>query len=172
MKTLLIVIVLLSSASLMTDHTIEEPVKISSDHAHIAEALPLLVGPGNVLAVRELKLKPGVDPEEFERFAIEEFTPVFQQQVPGVSAYILKGERGDKKGRYSFALIFDSVNTRDYYYPFEHGGEASVPKNAEQLWLPARKAIFEDLAKYVEYIGEEGGYTDYVVLGSLVSARN
>lgn len=172
MKTLIVAILLLSSASLMTDHTAEETVTASSDHANIVKALPLIVGPGNVIAVRELQLKPGVDPEEFERFAVEEFTPTFQEQVPGVSAYILKGERGDKKGRYSFALIFDSVNTRDYYYPFEHGGEASVPEHAEALWLPARKAIYEQLIKYVEDIGQQGGYTDYVVLGSLASARN
>lgn len=166
MKTLVIAVLLLSSASLMTDHMAEKPANTSSEHVSIMEALPVVVGPGNVLAVRELQLKPGVDPEEFERFAVEEFTPTFQEQVPGVSAYILKGERGDKKGQYSFALIFDSVNTRDYYYPFEHGGEASVPKNAETLWLPARKAIYEQLIKYVEDIGQQGGYTDYVVLGN------
>lgn len=166
MKTLLITALLFSSVSLFTERTEEYPAVSSSNPSDITRALALAVSPGNVVAIRELTLKPGVDPEKFERFAVEEFTPLFEEQVPGVRGFILKGERGDKKGDYSFALIFDSVNTRDYYYPFEHGGEASVPKNAEALWLPAREAIYEKLAQYVEFIGQEGGYTDYVVLGN------
>lgn len=166
MKMLLTTALLISFTSFFTDRTAEEPVIPTSDNTHITNALPLAIGPGNVVAIRELTLKEGVDSEEFERFATEEFTPTFDEQVPGVRAFILKGERGDKKGGYSFALIFDSVNTRDYYYPFEHGGEASVPANAMELWRPAHEAIFEQLVQYVTGIGEEKNYTDYVVLGS------
>ena len=126
----------------------------------------LFTDPGNIVAVRDLTLKDGVDAADFEKFAIEKFTPVFQQKVPGVKAYIMKGNRGDKKGSYSYVLIFDSENTRDFYYPFEHGGEESVPATSEPLWLPAREAIYTELVKYVDMIGETKGYTDYLVLGS------
>lgn len=165
MKTLLIATMLLGFISIHAEKEPETTVSDVSDHLNSTKARPLVISPGNVVAIRELTLKPDVKPEDFERFVNEEFTPTFEEQVPGVKAYILKGERGDKKGQYSFALIFDSINTRDYYYPFEHGGEASVPKTAEPLWMPARKVVFEKLAEYVEDIGEQRGYTDYVVMG-------
>ena len=140
----------------------------TTDHPAIAKlpSASLFTDPGNIVAVRDITLKDGVTVEEFERFAVEEFSPVFEQQVPGVKAFIMKGNRGDKKGSYSYVLIFDSVNTRDFYYPFEHGGEESVPATSEKLWLPAREAIYDKLVKYVDGIGETEGYTDYVVLGA------
>ncbi len=165
MKTLFITTLLISLATLLTDRKVEEPVA-PSNNLDAVKALPMMVSPGNVVAIRPITLKSEISIEEFERFVTEDFTPIFEEQVPGVRAYILKGERGDEKGEYSFALIFDSVNTRDYYYPFEHGGEASVPDNAMELWMPAHKAIFEDLMQYVTGYGEEKNYTDYVVLGN------
>ena len=133
---------------------------------HLPTALSLFTDPGNIVAVRDVTLKDGVSAEAFERFAVEKFTPVFEHQVPGVKAFIMKGDRGDKKGSYSYVLIFDSANTRNFYYPFEHGGEESVPATSEPLWLPAREAIYQELVKYVDGIGETAGYTDYLVLGA------
>ena len=170
MKTFLTIALVCCLAFIFASHTdknntpktlgTEASILPSSAHAF------LFTDPGNVVAVRDIQLKDGVDAAAFEQFAIEKFTPVFENQVPGVKAYIMKGERGDKKGTYSYVLIFDSVNTRNFYYPFEHGGEESVPATSEQLWLPARQAIYTDLAKYVDTIGETEGYTDYVVLGA------
>ncbi len=165
MKTLLIATMLLGFVSIHADKKTEKVLAVPLDHTSTAPTSVMMISPGNIVAIRELTLKPDVKTEEFERFVNEEFTPTFEEQVPGVKAYILRGERGDQKGHYSFALIFDSENTRDFYYPFEHGGEASVPKSAEKLWMPARQMIFEKLAGYVEDIGQKGGYTDYVVLG-------
>ena len=64
---------------------------------------------GAVVALREVTLKAGVDPAEFERFVAEEFTPAFKQYVPGVRAFVMKGIRGDRTGGYTFALVFDWI---------------------------------------------------------------
>ena len=165
MKMLLISALLFGAAALMVDHF--SPAIAEAPETASYATLPLQVDPGNVVAIRELRLKSNVKPEDFERFITEEFTPTFETQVPGVKGFIFRGDRGDRKERYSFVLVFDSKNTRDYYYPFEHGGEASVPESALSLWLPARQAIYEDLIKYVDGIGEKRGYTDYVVLGGI-----
>ena len=164
MKTLLTLALVCCLAFIFASHTDKNaPLTPSSEFINHAT---LFTDPGNIVAVREITLKEGVDPAEFEAFAIEKFTPVFEHQVPGVKAYIMKGNRGDKKGSYAYVLIFDSENTRDFYYPFEHGGEESVPATSEPLWLPAREAIYTELIKYVDGIGETKGYTDYLVLGS------
>ena len=164
MKTLLTLALVCCLAFIFASHTDKHAITVPP--STLATNAPLFTDPGNVVAVREVTLKEGIKPAEFETFAVEKFTPVFEQQVPGVKAYIMKGNRGDKKGSYAYVLIFDSENTRDFYYPFEHGGEESVPSTSEQLWLPAREAIYTDLVKYVDGIGETKGYTDYLVLGS------
>ncbi len=162
MKTLLTLALVCCLAFIFASHTNKRNVASST----LPSSEVLFTDPGNIVAVRDITLKEGVSVEDFERFAVEEFSPVFEQEVPGVKAFIMKGNRGDKKGSYSYVLIFDSTNTRDFYYPFEHGGEESVPATSEKLWLPARKAIYEDLVKFVDGIGETEGYTDYVVLGA------
>ena len=173
MKTFLTLALVCCLAFIFASHTDKNSAtEHSAYETTVAEptdqltSLALFVDPGNVVAVRDVTLKDGISATEFERFAAEEFTPVFEQQVPGVKAFIMKGDRGDRKGSYSYVLIFDSRNTRDFYYPFEHGGEESVPATSEKLWLPAREAIYEQLVKYVDGIGETEGYTDYVVLGA------
>lgn len=163
MKTVLTLALVCCLAFIFASHTDKNAPLVPTLPTMIHPAL--FTDPGNIVAVREVTLKEGIDPVAFETFAVEEFTPVFEQQVPGVKAFIMKGNRGDKKGSYAYVLIFDSENTRDFYYPFEHGGEESVPSTSETLWLPARQAIYEELVKYVDGIGETKGYTDYLVLG-------
>ena len=51
-----------------------------------------------VIAYRDLILKNDIDLQAFEKFVREEFTPTFEQFVPGVTALIVKGERGTKLG--------------------------------------------------------------------------
>ena len=137
--------------------------------ALLGEAAPrlslLAVDPGSVVALRDVTLKPNIDPGEFERFVAEEFTPAFEEHVPGVRAFVLKGTRGDRKDGYAFALVFDSERTRDFYFPTEHGGEASVQGVALELWRPGQEMILDRLMQYVDGISETEGYTDYVVLG-------
>ncbi len=173
MKTFLTLALVCCLAFIFASHTDKNATPASSAvrtlesaPTHLPTTLSLFTDPGNIVAVRDVTLKDGVSATDFERFAVEEFTPVFEHQVPGVKAFIMKGDRGDKKGSYSYVLIFDSPNTRDFYYPFEHGGEESVPATSETLWLPAREAIYQKLVKYVDGIGETQGYTDYIVLGA------
>jgi hypothetical protein len=117
---------------------------------------------GRVLAFRELTLLPNVNPKQLERFAAEQLTPTFKKKVPGVQSYIIKGERGDNKGKYVHLLIFDSERTRDLYFPDEGVGEAGIPEVALKLWRPGQIMLLDSLPKYVKPLTSDKGYTDYV----------
>lgn len=116
-----------------------------------------------VIAYRELHLKEGVKVEEFEKFVTGELTPTFEQNVPGVRAIVMKGERGEKKGVYVLLLIFDSVNTRNFYFPTEQHGETNMPEEALRLWRPGQEMLIEKFDDYIEPL-EENLFTDFNVL--------
>jgi hypothetical protein len=74
----------------------------------------------SVYGLHRVRLRPGVDPAEFERFALSEFLPALQAlHAPGVEFALLKAERGVEAGAYQFLMVFDSVETRDRYFPEE-----------------------------------------------------
>jgi len=116
-------------------------------------------GTREVVAIRELEVKPGVDEAEFERFIVTRYNPAWAQPVPGLRGYIAKGDRGAHKGRYALVLVFESQKTRDAIFPKEGGGAADK-------FIPMLKGPFglnEELDKYIEP-GSFSIYTDYVAL--------
>ena len=73
-----------------------------------------------VYGLHRVRLRPGVDPAEFERFTRLEFLPALRALgTPGVEFALLKGIRGAEEGEYQFMIAFDSVATRDRYFPEE-----------------------------------------------------
>lgn len=119
---------------------------------------------GKVMAFRELQLLPDTDTAAMERFAREQLTPTFKNQVPGVESYIIKGERGDLKGKYVHLLIFDSERTRNFYYPVEGSAGSSMPEDALKLWRPGQIMLLDSLPKYAEPLGESSAYTDFIYI--------
>lgn len=117
---------------------------------------------GRIMAFRELTLLPSTDTAELERFAREQLTPTFRDEVPGVESYIIRGQRGDHKGGYVHLLVFDSERTRDFYFPYEHSGESKIQGTALTLWRPGQIMLLDSLPRYTEPLREGGGYTDYI----------
>jgi len=116
-------------------------------------------GTGEVIAVRELELKAGVDTAQFERFARVTYNPGWEGVVPGLRAYLGKADRGALKGGYALILVFDGEKTRDAIFPKEGGG-------ASPLFAPLLKGPFalnQELEKYLEP-GALSVYTDYVAM--------
>lgn len=116
-------------------------------------------GTGEVVAIRELELKPGVDVAEFERFVIGTYNPAWEAAVPGARGYIARGDRGAHKGQYAFVFIFDSEKTRNAIFPKEGTG-------ASERFLPLLERPFsanKELDRYIEP-GSFSFYTDYVAL--------
>jgi hypothetical protein len=68
-----------------------------------------------VFGVHPFSLKYGVKPEDFERFVKEEVPQL--PALEGVTLYILKGDRGDRGGKYLMLIETESVELRDRYWP-------------------------------------------------------
>ena len=116
-----------------------------------------------LFGMHELELRPGVTPEEFEQFVVEELSKILDRE--GQKTYVLKGDRGVRAGKYVFVFEYDSVETRDRDSPGSN-------QDSEELlqWLKEHYAevgaYFERLSTFVQPdwdIGEH--YTDYVVIG-------
>jgi hypothetical protein len=74
----------------------------------------------SVYGLHRVHLRPGVEPAEFERFTLVEFLPALRAlHAPGVEFALLKAERGARAGEYQFMMVFDSVESRDRYFPEE-----------------------------------------------------
>lgn len=116
-------------------------------------------GTGEVIAIRECKLKAGVDSVKFERFIIERFNPAMEGAFPGMKSFITKVDRGQKKGSYAHFFIFDSQKTLHAIVPEENGKMADwfVP-----FWEKSAP-IWKELDEYMQE-GWMATFTDYVVL--------
>ena len=116
-------------------------------------------GTGEVIAIRECKLKAGVDSVKFERFIIEKYNPEMEGAFPGVKSFVTKVDRGQKKGSYAHFFIFDAQKTLHAISPEEGGKMADWFVPFWEKTAPIRN----ELDKYLEE-GWMANFTDYVVL--------
>ncbi len=109
-----------------------------------------------VFGMHMIALKPGVKAEDFEKFVTKEIYPL--PSLAGTGAYLLKGDRGDREGKYLMMTEFESVEVRDRYFPAP--GEMS--KEAQQVYASFAVAMekWATFATLMDVI-----YTDYVVVG-------
>ena len=110
-----------------------------------------------VLGMHKLELKPGVDEREFEDFICNQIIPLYRV-VPGQTIHLLKGDRGERNGKYMVLIELESPARRDHIYPAEGG----IADDVVQLVGDA-DPIFEKLATYVESFPDET-VTDYVIV--------
>ena len=116
------------------------------------------------MAFRPLTLLENTNPQDLERFAREQLTPTFKNEVVGVQSYIIKGQRGDNKGQYVHLLVFDNEKTRNLYFPYEHSGEENISEEALKLWRAGQIMLLDSLPKYVKPLSSTENYTDYIFL--------
>ena len=109
-----------------------------------------------VFGMHMIALHPGVKAEDFERFVAEEG---YSFPTPeGWKFYVLKGDRGDREGKYLVMNEFESVEVRDRLFPSP--GEMS--EEAQQLFESFAPVLekWATLATPLDTI-----CTDYVVVG-------
>ena len=125
----------------------------ASAEAASAQAKPASV---RVVALRETTLKSGVSATEFERYFADSVAGPLNRHIPGVHAYLLKGERGARVGGYVIVYEFQSLARRNAYFPRADTSSAMYQRLAKAL--PANS--MENLSRYVDV----AAYTDYVVV--------
>ena len=113
---------------------------------------------GNIFGLHVLKitLKENVTSSEFEKFYKEEYVPAFEKQFPGLKFYLLKGERGENKGKYGQFIYFKSLDERNYWIP-ELGKMSEKGKEAMSKLQPVQ----DKLEEMIEY---KSTFTDWLVL--------
>ncbi len=108
-----------------------------------------------VFSIHHFELHPGVDAAEFEQFVTEEVYPVTVR--PDLILYVLRGDRGERLGKYLFMLEFASVAARDHYWPTE-GVASEAGKAYVSSWMKKRGTL-------AQTSGTGATFTEYVVVG-------
>lgn len=118
-----------------------------------------LVNPkrGEVIAIRYPEIKAGMD-REFERRLRDEWLQDLHKGMKGLSIYWLKGDRGERNGKYLMMLVFDTYERYRNYWTAE-GQSTEAYHEVVDPYLN----MLETMSAYFE---EEAfnSYTDYIAL--------
>jgi hypothetical protein len=109
-----------------------------------------------VLGLREVELRAGVDPAEYERIFAEEIP---SSAIPtGLRARLLKGERGVRAGKFLVLLEMEDRELLDLYFPTEDGVSEETERFLEQH--PDAATAWDKLSA----LEAENVVTNYVVV--------
>jgi hypothetical protein len=92
------------------------------------------VGSEQVLSIADIELAEGVDPVEFERFAVQEYLPALA--ALGVHVSLLRGIRGERDQSYVLVEEFESIEHRNRLFP---GSETPSLEIAQ--WIETHQAV-------------------------------
>ena len=116
-----------------------------------------------VFEMHMIGLRPGVKGEDFEQFFREKAAPF--PPFPGVKWYVLKGDRGDREGKYLVMAEFESVEARDRFSPTPD----QLSEEAERFYNETHKEAYDSVVaewmKLASFVGTPTIYTGYVVVG-------
>jgi hypothetical protein len=110
-----------------------------------------------VYSLHMIAIKAGASGEDFERYFREEF--LTSPQLPGVKWRLLRGDRGDRAGKYLLMIEVESASRRTYLFPVPG---PSSPEAADELkqWVGVMGAV---LARWDQYATPfDVIFTDYV----------
>jgi hypothetical protein len=111
-----------------------------------------------VFGMHKVELKPGVNGMEFEDFICNEVIPIYNK-VPGQIVHLMKGDAGERNGKYLVLIEIDSPERRDQIYPPPEG---SFAEDVQQL-LGDVSHIWDKLISLVEEF-PDSTVTDYVMV--------
>jgi hypothetical protein len=116
-----------------------------------------------VYGLHMVELYPGVTDDQFEIFVLTKFLPgLGGLGVPGVEFHLLKADRGEREGKFLFMMVFDSLETRDRYFPGHNQPSAELLAIIKPL--QALSQIWDRLS--------EREKTDYVLLEEQVEMNS
>ena len=110
-----------------------------------------------VLGMHAVALKPGVNEQEFEEFFRTEILPLYRK-VPGQIAHLLKGDRGERAGKYLLLIELESTERRDQIYP----AEGAIAEDVLQL-VGNIEPLMATLSTFATDFPDPR-YTDYVMV--------
>jgi hypothetical protein len=110
-----------------------------------------------VYSIHLIALKAGVSWAEFERFYRDEFSGITPPR--GMAIRLLKGDRGDRAGRYAMMFEFESESRRTELYP--EAGPAA--KQLSEEFMQFMGAVAPSMQRWDQFATPlDVIYTDYV----------
>lgn len=97
-----------------------------------------------IIAMHDLRLKPGVDEKEFENFVMDKIAPLYNK-MEGQNLFLGKGYVGQRAGEYSIFITFKTVEDRDRIYPLAGGFSEEFLKvfeGTDTLWDKFRSMAY------------------------------
>ena len=87
-------------------------------------------------------------------FVKTKLVPAFEK-LDGVTAYVLKGDRGGNKSKVGFFLVFEPVELSNRYFPeADEAWSEDVGESVQGIW--------EEFTSFFDDLGSE--YTDWIIL--------
>lgn len=112
---------------------------------------------GEVLVVNMPVLKSGADTGTFESHVIDEILPYWDALGDQVETHFFRADRGKDIGRY---WIVWNVKTREHR-------KMLLPENQESGFSPdVLEKVGQASTLSTRYVSQEGGYTDYELIGA------
>jgi hypothetical protein len=118
------------------------------------------VAMAKVLHLFMIELRPGVKGEDFEKFYRETFAPSAVSSFPDLKLSLLKGDRGDREGKYLEMAEYESIEARNRLYPAPDQISAELAKFAESALIK----------EFVTFAPMPWISTDYVLVSETKSA--
>ena len=115
-----------------------------------------MAGMPEEILIEPVTLRPGVTEADFERFVTEQYYAM--TRLSGEEGYLLKGDRGDRAGKYMLLIAYDRVEVRNRRST--SGGELS---REMRQW--ADSSLVQTTVAQWDSLAHTGLYTSYVVLG-------
>ena len=108
-----------------------------------------------VFKVALLELRPGVEEQEFIKFFIEQYAPLYPRL--GMKGYVLKADRGERTGKFAMIEEFPSVEQRNHFL--------SEPEELTEEALRLLGPEFDEIGKKLDTYVTGWSSTDYIVQG-------
>ncbi len=107
------------------------------------------VKPGNLVAFYECEftLEEGMTFEDLEEIYQKEYGPAFMKNFQGSQFCVLKGERGERTGKYTEMIVFKSL---EEYHKYWSGEDGKLTEKAKQA-LDNMREIQDRLVNMLSY---------------------
>ena len=115
-----------------------------------------MAGMPEEILIEPVMLRPGVCGAAFERFVTEQYYAM--TRLPGEEGYLLKGDRGDRAGKYMLLIAYESVAVRNRRSSADGKLSPEMQRWADSDTVKTAVAKWDSLA-------HTGLYTSYIVAG-------
>lgn len=110
-----------------------------------------------IISIHTLEPASGANMADFEAF-MQELADGAPFQAAGWRSYVVKGDRGARKGKFVVVHEFASVEARNRYFPVE-GGDPP----AETMQLMSTFGTEDMDKRWNALVSENDVYTDYIL---------